>query len=93
MVVTFIQQRKKQKYFIIAFAIIFVISAVVLYFGYFKKEKPISPVIVSPVHFYREIKIDFGVLDNPLFKEFYPFEKISLPIEFIKGRENPFLPY
>jgi len=90
MAVKFIKERKKQRYLIIGFGIMLVVISVVLWLGYFKKEKPIAPsVSVAPL---REIKINFEVLENPFLKELQPFVEIS---SFVgeKGRENPFLPY
>ncbi len=91
MPINFIQEKKKQKYLIISFGIILLVSLVVLWFGYFKKAKPVSRQ-VSINHYYREIKIDFDIFENALLKEFQPFEKIA-PFEGERGRENPFLPY
>ena len=90
MAVTFIREKKKQKYFIISFGAIIVIAFIVLWFGYFKKEKAPPPVLIAPS--YREMKIDFEVLKSPLLKEFQPFEEIT-PFEGEKGRKNPFLSY
>jgi len=91
MPVNFIQEKKKQKYLIISFGIILLVSFVVLWFGYFKKTKSVFPQI--PInHYYREIKINFDVFKNALLKEFQPFEKAT-PFEGEKGRDNPFLPY
>ena len=78
MAIKFIKERKKQKYLIVGFGAVLLVTAVVLWFGYFKKEKPdvLPPIGVVPV---REIKINFKVLENPLLIEFQPFEKISAP--------------
>jgi len=91
MPVNFVQEKKKQKYLIIVFVIIVLVAVIVLWFGYFKKEKPVSsPVSVNP--YYAEIKIDFAALGNAFLKELQPFEK-AVPFEGQKGRSNPFLPY
>ena len=90
MAVTFIEQRKKQKYLIIGFLAIIVVTLIVLWLGYFRKEKPPSPISVRT--YYKEIKIDFTVLESPLLKEFQPFGEIT-PFEAEKGRGNPFLLY
>ena len=76
MAIKFIKERKKQKYLIAGFTAVLLVTFVILWFGYLKKEKPgVSiPSGVSPV---REIKINFEVLENPLLIEFLPFEKIS----------------
>ena len=91
MPVDFIQEKKKQKYLIIFFIVIVLSSITILWFGYFKKEKP-AFLQVSARPYYKNVQIDFTVLENALFKELQPFEKIS-PFEGQKGRDNPFLPY
>jgi len=89
MAVNFIEQKKRQKYLILVFLIIIVITGVVLWFGYFKKEKPVS---LSPKTPFREIRIDFDILESPFLKEMQPFERIPF-FEGEEGRENPFLSY
>ena len=89
MAVKFIKQRKKQKYLILIFIAVLLITSFVLWFGFFKKEE-ISTLTAAIAP--REIKIDFEVLNNPLLKEFKPFIKV-FPFEGLVGRENPFLPY
>jgi len=75
MAIKFIKERKKQKYLIVGLGAVLLVTAIVLWFGYFKKEKPgVSyPVGVVPI---REIEINFEVLENPLLIEFQPFGKI-----------------
>ncbi len=88
MAVKFIEQRKKQKYLILIFVAVLVITGLVLYFGFLKEEKtPVSTVASLP----REIEIDFKTLNNPFLKELKPFTKILL-FEGVVGKENPFLP-
>ncbi|HHE76822.1 MAG TPA: hypothetical protein ENL27_02480 [Candidatus Parcubacteria bacterium] len=93
MPVDFIKERKKQKYLTISFVVIIIVAVFVLWFGYFRKNKP-SPGFGQslPAFHYPEIKIDFNVLDSSFLKESQPFEK-PVPFEGDKGRENPFLPY
>lgn len=91
MAVKFIKERKKQRYLIMAFAVILVIVGIVLWLGYFKKEKPVPPPDSAAPH-YREVRINFEILENPFLKESQSFEKIP-PFEDEKGRKNPFLPY
>jgi len=90
MAVNFIKERKKQRYLIIGFGIMLVVIIVILWSGYFKKEKPIT-IPVSTV-LSEEIKINFEVLENSFLKELQPFVKIS-PFVGEKGRKNPFTPY
>jgi len=90
MPINFIQQRKKQKYLTLIVMIVFVITAVILWFGYFRKsESALEEVLVSSV---KEIKIDFDVLESPFLQESQVFQKTP-SFEGEIGRDNPFLPY
>ncbi len=90
MAIAFIKERKKQKYFMLIAVAMLGVALVVLYLGYFKKEKPIPPSVSATA--YREIKINFEVLENPFLKGLQLFEKVPV-FGGQKGRENPFLPY
>ncbi len=90
MPIDFIQERKKQKYLTLILMAVFVITAVILWFGYFRKPKPVSEN--APVGSIKEIKIDFDVLDNQFLQESQVFEKAP-SFEGEIGRDNPFLPY
>lgn len=95
MAITFVQQKKTQKYLILAFGALILIIVFVFFSDYFKEGEEIfigEPIVskhLSP------IKIDFQVLENPIFQklsESFP----DLPSVFSPGevgRENPFLPY
>lgn len=100
MAIVFIKQKKRQNVLIIVFALVIIISVIILWQGFFKEETPLFPgeVFLPPA---KEIKIDFGVLEK--IKEFQPFPEIK-PFEKIPatedepggieiGRENPFFPY
>jgi len=87
----FLEKTKKQKYLIIVFLVVILITALVIWRGFFIKEKPSEKVISKPK---REIQIDFETLKNPILENFEPVEKIiPLGPEIEIGRENPFLPY
>lgn len=91
MAVVFIQQRKIQRNLILIFIGVILVTAFVLWLGFFKEEKITPPK--EPFEVRKEIKIDFGVLKNPLLKALQSFSEIE-PLEEEKlGRENPFLPY
>lgn len=90
MPVTFVQQKKRQKYLISIFLIVLVITFFVLWLGFFRKEKAPSPEISLPAP--REVKIKFELLESSALENLQPFERIS-PLEEEAGRENPFLPY
>ena len=87
----FLEKTKKQKYLLIVFLVVILITALVIWRGFFIKEKPSEKVISKPK---REIQIDFETLKNPILENFEPVEKIiPLGPEIEIGRENPFLPY
>jgi len=91
MAILFLEKTKKQKYLLIVFLIVILITALVIWRGFFIKEKPSEKVISKPK---REIQIDFETLKNPILENFEPVEKIiPLGPEIEIGRENPFLPY
>ena len=91
MAIDFIKQRKKQKYLTRIVMVAFIIIAVILWFGYFKKSELVletTPSFISA----KKIKVDFNALGNQFFQESQIFEKVS-SFEGEMGRENPFLPY
>jgi len=90
MAITFIKERKRQKFLTLIALGAVAVAFIIFWFGYFKKEKPLPPS-TTPIAAYREIQIDLNVLGSPLLKQFQPFEKI-LPYEDGMGRDNPFLP-
>jgi len=84
-----IKEEKRQKYFLVTFLIIVLITFLILWQGFFKKGKIVPVVeVLAP----REIKINFEVLEKPALKELKLLEKIS-PFEETIGMENPFLSY
>ncbi len=95
MAITFVQQKKTQKYLILIFGALILIIAFVFFSDYFQEGKEIfisEPIVskhLSP------IKIDFQVLENPILQKLsepFPDLPLALPIGKV-GRENPFLPY
>jgi len=91
MAILFLEKTKKQKYLLIVFLVVILITALVIWRGFFIKEKPSEKVISKPK---REIQIDFETLKNPILEEFQPIEKIiPLGPEIEIGRENPFISY
>jgi len=91
MPINFVQQRKKQKYLTLIVMAALIVTAIILYFGYFKKSEPILEEIPS-ISVLKEIEIDFVVLDSQFLQESQIFENVP-PFEGETGRENPFLPY
>jgi len=99
MAITFLEERKIQKYFVYILGIILLIIVLIIWQGFFVEEKPISPgEIVKPN---KSIEIDFEILESPIlkglqpFEEIEPFKEVIVEGEVIKkiGRENPFVPY
>jgi len=89
MAITFIEKAKRQRYLIFVFSLVILITAFILWRGYFTKAKSPEKPILKPS---KKIEIDFEVLKNPILEEFQPIEKIEEIKEGI-GRENPFSPY
>ena len=91
MAILFLEKTKKQRYLLIVFLIVILIFALIIWRGFFVKEKPSEKVISKPK---REIQIDFETLKNPILENFEPVEKIiPLGPEIEIGRENPFISY
>lgn len=90
MAITFIKERKKQRYLALITLVVIGVTLLVLWLGVFREKEPsLSPVPVTP---YREIKISFDILEHSFWKEGQPFKEI-LPFKDGMGRTNPFLPY
>lgn len=89
--VTIQQRAQRQKNLIIAFFGIVFITFLILYFGYFQKEKFPLPIPPEP-SFKREIEIEWEVLENPILKELETFPEIEKLKPEEMGRENPFSP-
>ncbi len=90
MAITFYQKRKVQRYLILAFILVLLITVVVLWLGFRKKEA--VPPEEEPFRPEKEIKINFELLEEPLLKELEKFGDAE-PFEGKVGREQPFLPY
>jgi len=98
MAITFLEQKKTQRNLIFVLIGVFLITAFVIWQGFFKKETGIPfPKGEKPVP--QEIKIDFEILKNPLlqslqpFPEIEPFQESTATAGNVLGRENPFTPY
>ena len=90
MTISFIEEKKKQKYLIwIALAVI-LITLSVLWFGFFKSENIVD--FDNNLVLIKEIDIDFNLLNSDTFAKFKVFNKTKV-FEGSVGRSNPFLPY
>jgi len=105
MAITFLQQKKTQKKLILVFVGVILITAVIVWWGLFKREAEVPAVELPSALPEKEIKINFEVLKSPFLKELQPFPEIgpfkeTIPVEGETeevegkiGRENPFTPY
>jgi len=92
MAITFLEERKIQKYLVWILGIILLIISLVIWRGFFVKETPVLPEeIVKPS---KKIEINFDILESSILKGLQPFEEIEPAGEEVEiGRENPFMPY
>ncbi|MCX6764263.1 MAG: hypothetical protein NTU58_00970 [Candidatus Nealsonbacteria bacterium] len=93
MAITLTSKKKSQKNLVLFFLISLVIIFIILYSQFFKKEEPtdIEPEYPQVI---KKIKIDFEILDSPLFLKLKPFsDSPAAPSAAELGRENPFYPY
>lgn len=88
--VTFIEEKKKQKRLIYIMAVALLITFFVLWQGFLRQSGVIPKEGVMPVEL-KKVEIDFAILESPVLKGLSDFEPISQFEEKI-GRENPFLP-
>jgi len=86
-----IKEKKKQQYLIFALLAIVLITAAVLWFGFFSKRGQ-APSETSVAITRRDVNINFGFLQSQALKDLIPFEPVP-PLEGATGRSNPFLPY
>ncbi len=94
MAINFLEKREFQRNLTLAFFIIVLIIAVIIWRGFSTGEKTV-PVGVGEVSQQKKVEINFEVLKNPTLKGLQPFEEIK-PLEGATaevGRENPFKPY
>ena len=93
MTLSLLEKKKQQQIFILVLVAVLLITATVLWLGYFKKEPaaltgPQGAVIPVP----QQVEVNFGVLSFPLLQELNaPAEPVVEPDS--KGRSNPFLPF
>ncbi len=95
MAITFIQQKKTQRYLILIFGALILIIAFVFFFDYFQEREEIFIGKPDVSKHLPQIKIDFQVLESSVFQKlsepFPDLPSVLSPEEV--GRENPFLPY
>jgi hypothetical protein len=84
-----IKENRKQKYYIIAFGLVLLVTVVIIWQGFLKNPES-TPVIAPPPP--RDVKINFALLDSDALKDLQVFESFP-PFEGTKGRQNPFVSY
>ncbi len=87
MAIVFSEKQKQQQYLILVFVVVAIITALVFYFGVFKKPEQESIIILAPA---KKAEIDFNVFKNPVLSKLQPFEEVP-EFEGEIGRENPFI--
>jgi hypothetical protein len=94
MAIVFLQQKKAQRNLMLVFVGIIIITAVIVWWGVFRKEKEL-PKEKAIYPYQKEVKIDFDVLKSSALKELQPFSEIKqiLEVEGEIGRDNPFLSF
>ncbi len=93
MAITFVEQRKKQKYLFSILAGLLLLIFFVFCREFFAKPKPID-LLTEEVPEQEKIKINFEIFQSPWLQELEPFEEsVSVQQGEEVGRENPFLPY
>ena len=84
-------QKQKQILLLVIFLIVIFATAIVVWFGVYKKELPgfaaESLDVVPP----RPVNISFSVFGTQFFKDLVYFEEIQ-PYDEEVGRDNPFVP-
>lgn len=99
MAITFLEERKVQRRYILIFLLVILITGWVVWRGLFVKEQPVFPSgVLKPV---KKVEIDFKIFENPILQELRLFEEIKTYEEEISGgeaiekvgRANPFVPY
>lgn len=90
MAIIFSEQQKKQRYFILLLALVLVFTALVVWFGFFRR--PGAEHLSLPFSRYaKKIEIDFSILTRPRLKGLDLFRAVE-PFSASAGRDNPFLP-
>lgn len=88
MAITFQKQIKKQRNLVYVLLFLVLIVVFIIWRGQdLMTEIPFEPALVG----FEKIEIDFGIFENPFFKELQPIEKIPV-FEGEIGRKNPFSP-
>ena len=99
MAITFLEERKVQRRYLLIFLLVILITGWVVWQSLFTKEQLVFPSgVLKPV---KKVEIDFKIFENPILQELRLFEEIKTYEEEISrgeaiekvGRANPFAPY
>ena len=93
MVIIFAERKRKFKYLFLVLVITILITAFVLWRGFFAEKKfpPILPAVEVEIPT-KKIELNFEILKNPFLEELQLPQAIP-PFGGKAGRENPFIPY
>jgi len=89
MAITFQEQIKKQRNFILIFVILILVIVLVLWQGFRTEEQP-SEILISRL--LKKIEINLEIFQNPLLQQMQLIDKTPA-FEGVLGRENPFIPF
>ena len=99
MAITFLKERKRQKYLLWVLLTLLFVALIIILYGFLNKRNHIF-LTKKSVHSLPVIKINFNVLKDPKLQKLHSFKEIPLEKEGengnkkIKiGRENPFIPF
>lgn len=92
MPIEFLEQVKRQRFFLLIFLVILLVIVFVIWRGFFAKEGELPTEEASRPSTVKKIKINFQTLQNPLLEKLQFFEEIP-PFGEKAGRENPFQSY
>lgn len=95
MAITIIQEKKKQRYLMLAAAVVIFATLAVIWFGFIQGKKKVSqPQLGGTVYAIPKVDIDWQMLESIQGQEeiLYPFKEIR-SFEDNFGRKNPFVSY
>jgi hypothetical protein len=94
MAISFVREQKKHRYLLAIFAVVILITGVIVYQNFFRGKNNVVPV-ASKEPISSKVEINFRALENPILTQLQPFDEITLTpeVENLAGRKNPFLPY
>ena len=89
MAITFVEQKRRQRFFLGATVAAILFTLFILWRGFSALPQKIAPSLSASTP--KEVSIDFGIFDHPVFEELGQPSPPLVPPEKI-GKANPFLP-